>query len=59
LIELKVGYACKLLIENKVVVKQLCYESGFNNFASFHKFFKQITGKSPLTYQKEFAQSYQ
>jgi len=54
LIELKVGHACKLLIENKVLVKQLCYESGFNNFASFHKFFKQITGKSPLNYQKEF-----
>jgi AraC-like DNA-binding protein len=59
LIELKVGYACKLLIENKVVIKQLCYESGFNNFASFHKFFKQITGKSPLSYQREFTQSYQ
>ena len=54
LIELKVGHACKLLIENKVLIKQLCYESGFNNFASFHKFFKQITGKSPLNYQKEF-----
>jgi AraC-like DNA-binding protein len=59
LIELKVGYACKLLIENKVIIKQLCYESGFNNFASFHKFFKQITGKSPLTYQKEFMQTAQ
>lgn len=58
LIELKVSHACKLLIENKVVVKQLCYESGFNNFASFHKFFKQITGKSPLTYQKEFTKSH-
>jgi len=57
LIELKVGHACKLLMENKVAVKQLCYESGFNNFASFHKFFKKITGKSPLTFQKEFMQS--
>jgi AraC-like DNA-binding protein len=56
LIELKVGHACKLLIENKIIIKQLCYESGFNNFASFHKFFKQITGKSPLSYQKEFMQ---
>ena len=56
LIELKIGHACKLLIENKVFIKQLCYESGFNNFASFYKFFKQITGKSPLSYQKEFMQ---
>lgn len=54
LIEIKVGHACKLLIENKLNVKQVCYESGFNNFASFHKYFKQVTGKSPLAYQKEF-----
>jgi AraC-like DNA-binding protein len=54
LLEVKVGYACKLLIESKLMIKQICYESGFNNFASFHKYFKQITGKSPLSYQKEF-----
>lgn len=54
LIEIRVGHACKLLIENKHSIKQLCYESGFNNFTSFHKCFKQITGKSPLAYQKEF-----
>lgn len=54
LIEIRVGHACKLLIENKLSIKQLCYESGFNNFTSFHKYFKLITNKSPLTYQKEF-----
>lgn len=54
LIELRVGHACKLLIENSHCIKRLCYESGFNNFTSFHKYFKMITGKSPLVYQKEF-----
>jgi len=54
LIELRVGHACKLLIENNHCIKRLCYESGFNNFTSFHKYFKMITGKSPLVYQKEF-----
>lgn len=54
LTEIKVGKACKLLINNSLDIKQVCYESGFHNFASFHKSFKQITGKSPLTYQKQF-----
>jgi len=54
IIEIKVGYACKLLIDDKYSVKQICFESGFNNFASFHKYFKQITHKSPLDYKKEF-----
>lgn len=56
MIELRIGYACKLLIENNVIIKQLCYESGFNNFASFHKYFKRITGKSPLNFQRDFLQ---
>jgi len=54
LIEIRVGIACKLLIENKLSIKQICYESGFNNFASFHKYFKMITSKTPLNYQREF-----
>jgi len=52
--EIRVGRACMLLIDNMLNVKQVCFESGFNNFASFHKCFKHITGKSPLVYQKEF-----
>lgn len=53
LTEIKIGQACKLLIDNRLNIKQVCYESGFNNFASFHKCFKSIMGKSPLIYQKE------
>ncbi|HTE00429.1 MAG TPA: helix-turn-helix domain-containing protein [Mucilaginibacter sp.] len=52
--EIKVGHACKLLIADKISVKQICFESGFQNFASFHKYFKLVTGKSPLQYQKQF-----
>lgn len=52
IIELKVGYACKLLIENKLDNKQISIDSGFNNFTSFHKHFKAITGKTPIAYQK-------
>ncbi|SEK64175.1 AraC family transcriptional regulator [Parapedobacter koreensis] len=54
LIEIRVGHACRLLIENHMNVKQICYESGFHNFAGFHKYFKQITGKSPLNYQRAY-----
>jgi AraC-like DNA-binding protein len=54
LIGIRVGHACKLLIENNLPIKQICYESGFNNFTSFYKYFKLITGRSPLGYQKGF-----
>jgi AraC-like DNA-binding protein len=54
LLELRIGHACKLLSETKLPVAQVCFESGFNNFANFNKYFKVHTGKSPLHYQKEF-----
>jgi AraC-like DNA-binding protein len=54
LLELRIGHACKLLSETKLPVAQVCFESGFNNFANFNKYFKVHTGKSPLLYQKEF-----
>lgn len=54
LTEIKVGVACRLLLENRLGIKQICYESGFHNFASFHKSFKQITKKTPLQYQREY-----
>jgi AraC-like DNA-binding protein len=53
LTELRVGHACKLLLDNRVSIKQLCYESGFNNFTCFHKNFKELTGKTPQLYQRE------
>jgi AraC-like DNA-binding protein len=49
-----VGHACKLLIDNKISIKQVCYECGFNNFTSFNSAFRKITGKVPNAYQKEF-----
>jgi AraC-like DNA-binding protein len=51
---IKVGHACKLLQENKMSIKLVCFEAGFNNFTSFHKHFKTITGLSPQNYQKSY-----
>lgn len=52
--EIRVGHACKLLIEDEISIKQICYESGFNNFSSFHAAFKLITGQTPLNYKQKF-----
>ncbi|GAB3910910.1 AraC family transcriptional regulator [Mucilaginibacter boryungensis] len=54
--EIRIGHACKLLIEDKLNIKEICFESGFNNLASFHKAFKEITRKTPLSYQKSYTQ---
>jgi AraC-like DNA-binding protein len=52
LTEIRIGQACKLLIEDRLSVKQICFASGFNNYSSFFEKFKQITGKTPLQYRR-------
>ncbi|MFC3197997.1 AraC family transcriptional regulator [Parapedobacter deserti] len=52
LTEIRIGYVCRQLVEKpQRPVKELCYSSGFRNFASFHESFRQITGMSPKAYQ--------
>jgi len=55
LMEIRIGHACKLLIENKLTISRICMESGFNSFSNFNRYFKLITKQSPLEYRKVFA----
>jgi AraC-like DNA-binding protein/mannose-6-phosphate isomerase-like protein (cupin superfamily) len=55
LAELRIGYACKLILENRMSIAQVCYACGFNNVANFNRKFKEVTGKTPLQYFKEYA----
>lgn len=52
IIELRVGYACKLLSEKRLSVKEICFESGFNSFTNFNKQFKLMKGIQPNEYRK-------
>ncbi|AXE19043.1 AraC family transcriptional regulator [Runella rosea] len=52
--EIRIGHACKLLVQEKYSVTQICYESGFNTVSNFNRQFKNQTGKSPLQYQKVY-----
>jgi AraC-like DNA-binding protein len=52
LIELRVGFACKLLMEKKSNISTVCYESGFNNISNFNKQFRSIMNMTPSEYIK-------
>jgi AraC-like DNA-binding protein len=53
LTEVRIGHACKLLMEEKMSIKEICFASGYNNFSCFFNKFKGITGKTPLQYKRE------
>ncbi|MBS1920503.1 MAG: AraC family transcriptional regulator [Bacteroidetes bacterium] len=48
--EIRVGYSCKLLIEDYYNISEVAYESGFENISHFNKQFKKIMKLTP----KEF-----
>lgn len=52
--EIRVGHACKLLLEQKMNASQACYASGFQTLSNFNKQFKAITRRTPSAYKKEF-----
>ena len=51
--ELRIGFACKMLIEGKYSITDIGYESGFNNVSNFNRQFKKITNFSPKQYLKK------
>ena len=53
--ELRVGQACKLLIESDLTVSEVCFEVGFNNVSNFNRRFVERHAKSPTRYRQEFS----
>ena len=52
--EVRVGQACKLLIDDKLSIGQICYESGFMNLSNFNRQFKASTTFTPAQYRKKY-----
>jgi AraC-like DNA-binding protein len=51
LTEVRVGYACQLLMEAELDVTRIAYASGFNNLSNFHKQFRKIMKQTPTEYR--------
>lgn len=52
--EVRIGYACNLLQGTQKSVQEICYESGYNSIANFHRKFFKIKSYTPLQYRKYF-----
>jgi len=52
--EIRVGQACRRLVNENCSIAEICYTCGFNNISYFIRQFKKITGFTPLSYRKKF-----
>jgi AraC-like DNA-binding protein len=56
LTEIRIGYSCKLLTNQKMDIAQVCYDSGFNTLSNFNRQFKAVTHYNPLEYRKKYSE---
>lgn len=54
IIEIRIGYAIRLLVDTTMTSAEICYKCGFNNISNFNRLFRRKKGCSP----KEFRSNY-
>ena len=54
--EVRIGHACKLLMNSKLSITQISFDSGFKTLSNFNRQFKDITGQTPSGYIKTYRQ---
>ncbi len=52
--EIRIGHACRLLMEDNYNISEICYRSGFDNLSNYYRHFKKIVGVIPKEYKKRF-----
>ena len=52
--EIRVGYACRRLVETDLSVENVCYEAGFNNKTNFMEQFRKIIKCTPYQFKKNY-----
>lgn len=55
IMDLRIGYACKLLSDKHMDISQVSLSSGFNSITHFNRIFKRKTGLTPTEYRKQFS----
>lgn len=56
LTELRLNYACRLLINSNLTVKAIAEESGFENPSNFYRHFKNFKNCTPKDYKENYMQ---
>jgi AraC-like DNA-binding protein len=54
LMEVRIGHACRLLVEQDFNVTEISYACGYNNISHFYHQFKACTNKKPLDYRQNY-----
>jgi len=54
LVDVRIGHACKMLLDSDAAAKQICFQSGFNNLSNFNRLFKKNRFCTPIEYRQKY-----
>lgn len=54
IIDIRLGYAARMLVDSSKNVSEICYECGFNNLSNFNRAFKTKRGYTPRDFRAMF-----
>jgi AraC-like DNA-binding protein len=54
LVEMRLGYACRLLVETEDSISEIAYQSGFPNLSNFNRLFRKNKEITPMAYRKKY-----
>lgn len=52
--EVRIGYACRMLIENQKSIQQIASDCGFNNISNFNRQFLMLKKQKPKEFRNNF-----
>jgi AraC-like DNA-binding protein len=54
IIDMRLGYASRMLVDTSKGVAEICYDCGFNNLSNFNRIFKKKKGCSPSEFRENY-----
>ena len=54
IIEMRLGYASRLLVDTSESIAEICYACGFNNLSNFNRIFKKKRSCSPTEFRENY-----
>ena len=57
IMDMRIGYACKLLTIEKMAISRICNECGFESTTHFNRMFKRLTGYTPTEYRERILEN--
>lgn len=52
--EIRIGHACKLLLEDELTIANIAFDSGFDSLSNFNRNFKKYIGHTPREYRANY-----